>query len=64
MNRRVLLPTTTMYDTEILHYVNLLQIPNFRGVKMRDELPEKPQIKECGIFNLNKHTQSGSHWTC
>ena len=30
---------------------------------MRDELSAKPQTNECGILNLNKHTQSGSHWT-
>ena len=64
MAQYILLPKSTLYDSELLNYIKILQIPNFRGVKMRDELPAKPQIKECGILNLNKHTQSGSHWTC
>ena len=51
-----------MYDGELLSYVNLLGIPNFRGVKMRDELPAKPWKVESGILNLNTSAQKGSHW--
>ena len=51
-----------MYDDDILHYVQLLGISNFRGVKMRDELPTKPRKNESGILNLNTHDQKGSHW--
>ncbi|KAL4135504.1 hypothetical protein QTP88_007110 [Uroleucon formosanum] len=29
---------------------------------MRDELPIKPWLNECGILNLNNSTQDGSHW--
>ena len=29
---------------------------------MRDTLPSKPREKECGILNLNKFSQRGSHW--
>ncbi|KAL4101236.1 hypothetical protein QTP88_021256 [Uroleucon formosanum] len=29
---------------------------------MRDELPIKPRLNECGILNLNNSTQDGSHW--
>ena len=32
---------------------------------MRDELTgTRPREIECGILNLNNHTQRGSHWTC
>ena len=29
---------------------------------MRDELPKKPWIKECGIVNFNTSLEPGSHW--
>ena len=29
---------------------------------MRDELPEQPEEKECGIVNFNKSSEPGSHW--
>ena len=51
----MILPTHTMYDGELLHFVEKLHIPNFRGVKMRDELPKKPHNRECGILNFNTH---------
>ena len=51
-----------MCDGDILHYVHRLEIPNFRGVKMRDELLSTPRKVECGILNLNTHDQKGSHW--
>lgn len=51
-----------MYDSDILSYAQRLKIPNFRGVKMRDELPSKPWKVECGVLNLNTHEQKGSHW--
>ena len=56
------LPTSTMFDGELIHYVHRLGIPNFRGVKMRDELPSKPWKIKCGILNLNTSRQKGSHW--
>ena len=49
---------------DILYYVNLLKIPHFRGVFMRDELPEVIKPSECGIMNFNTHDQYGSHWVC
>ena len=49
---------------DILHYVDLLKIPNFRGVFMRDELPTTIKSIECGIMNFNTHEKYGSHWVC
>ena len=49
-------------NIDILFYVKELQIPNFRGVFMRDDLPiTKPWDLECGIVNLNKLSEPGSH---
>ena len=58
------LPKDTMYDDDILFYATKLKIPNFIGVKMRDELVMPAQKCECGVLNLNTHLQKGSHWTC
>ena len=29
---------------------------------MRDELPDQPNEKECGVVNFNTSSQPGSHW--
>ena len=47
---------------DIIHLVKHLNIPNFKGVFMRDELTEQPEEKECGIVNFNKSSEPGSHW--
>ena len=60
-NMQCSLPKTTMYDDDILHYVDSLHIPHFKGVKMRDELVT-PWDKECGVLNLEPHMEEGSHW--
>ena len=62
MHQTTVLPNSTMYDSDILNYVRRLRIPNFCGVKMRDELPSKPRKIESGILNLNTSYEAGSHW--
>ena len=49
---------------DILRYIDILQVPHFRGVFMIDELPEKINPIECGIMNFDSHNQVGSHWVC
>ena len=39
-----------------------LNIPNFKGAYMRDQLPKRPKGTECGILNLNDSKGPGSHW--
>ena len=58
------LPQEILYDDDILDYAVKLKISYFIGVKMRDELPSRAKINECGVLNFNTHLQSGSHWTC
>jgi len=41
-----------------------LRLNNFRGVFMRDQLNFTPLRNGCGILNLNKNSQPGSHWVC
>lgn len=40
-----------------------LKIKHFKGVLMKDELPQKIYTLECGIINLENSDQEGSHWT-
>ena len=47
---------------DIIKIVQHLNIPEFRGVYMRDQLPVTPNEKESGIVNLNTSQQTGSHW--
>ena len=62
---KIKLPRDTMSDQDLLRYATGLNIVNFQGVRMRDELKgQKPRKNECGILNFNTHTQRGTHWTC
>ena len=47
---------------DIIELAKHLKVPNFRGVFMRDTLPDKIQDKECGVVNFNKSSEPGSHW--
>ena len=49
---------------DLIDYVKELDVPNFRGVFMRDTLPKSPRKIECGIVNLNSRKEKGSHWVC
>ena len=58
------IPEKPLTNFELLDYVKQLNIPNFRGVFMRDTLPSSPHQNECGIVNFNTSAESGSHWVC
>ena len=51
-------------NVDLQEYARRLGIKHFRGVYMRDTLPEKPTRQECGIVNLNTSDEQGSHWVC
>ena len=58
------IPDKVLTNFDLIQYAKELGIPNFRGVFMRDTLPNKPHKEECGIVNLNKSREKGSHWVC
>jgi len=58
----VVLPNKPLTNFELIEAAKKLNIPNFRGVFLRDELPKKPRRNECGILNLNDSSGRGSHW--
>lgn len=40
-----------------------LNINNFIGTKMRDQVSKNSETNECRILNSNDSNQPGSHWT-
>ena len=40
----IVFPTATTTDGDILRYAHRLEIPHFRGVKMRDELTKTKAV--------------------
>ena len=61
-NNNIKLDTLSNFD--IMKITKELKLPNFRGVYMRDNLPNKIKANECGIVNLEPESQNGSHWVC
>lgn len=52
-----------MTNFELIKYANVLKIPHFRGVFMRDQLPRKSDKVECWILNQAKNEHpTGTHW--
>ena len=56
------LPDKPLTNFDLEEYAKKINIPNFRGVFMRDSLPQTPNTNECGIVNFNKSSEPGSHW--
>ena len=54
-------PEPGLKNFDLISYIEQLKVPYFRGVFMRDELPNRKHVIECGIMNLNKSDQIGSH---
>jgi len=58
-----MLPHRPLSNFELLKFVKYLNIPNFRGVFMRNSLPKKIKKVESGIINLDNIDGDGTHWT-
>jgi hypothetical protein len=57
-------PSTIRPLTNIDIEQYLRNVPYFRGVYSRNNLPNKPRVNESIIVNYNRSDQSGSHWVC
>lgn len=57
------LPRRALSNVDLLKYVKLLNIPHFRGIYMRDTLPDRINRVEAGIVNLDTVSGRGTHWT-
>ena len=61
--KNIILPNEPLSNFQLLDAVKDLKIKHFRGVFLRDQLPNKPRKKECGIINLADSDDSkGTHW--
>ena len=56
------IPNKSLSNFDLMKYADNLNILNFRGVFMRDQLPKIPWSQECGIVNFNTSSEPGSHW--
>ena len=60
--KNVILPNKPLSNFELEDAVGKLKIPCFRGVFLLDNLPRKPNKKECGIVNFDESGGPGTHW--
>ena len=58
----IILPNRPLTNVELIDSVKKLRIPRFRGVFVRDALPQKPNKNESGILNLDDSSGNGTHW--
>lgn len=58
------LPNKPLSNFDILKCASLLKLPFFRGVFMRDTLPEKINENESAVVNLDGIKGDGTHWVC
>jgi len=58
----ILLPNKPLSNFEIEDASRKLGVSGFRGVFVRDSLPNKPKIKECRVLNLSDSSRNGTHW--
>ena len=55
------LPNKPLSNIGLINAVRKLEIPEFRGVFVRDNLPVKGKRNECGILNLDDASGRGNH---
>lgn len=61
--RKIIIPHDyPLSNIELKKYARQLKIPYFRGVFMRNSLPEKIRKNEKGIINLDGMDGPGTHW--
>lgn len=54
------LPQRPLTNLDLERYT--ADLPNFRGIFMRDALPKKPHHNESAIINLDNSKGAGTHW--
>ena len=58
----VVLPNKPLSNLEIIDAGKKLSLDGFRGVFLRDTLPTKTKLNECGVLNLDLSSGDGTHW--
>ena len=54
------LPNKPLTNFQLIDTIKELNIPHFRGVFMRNDLPRRPLKRECGILNLGGVSGKGN----
>lgn len=60
----LILPNIPLSNFQLIEAAKKLKINHFRGVFVRDQLPKKPRLSECGILNTGDSSTNGFHWMC
>ena len=58
----VALPNKPLSNHKIIDAAKKLSRDGFRGVFLRDTLPTKTKLNECGVLNLDSSSGDGTHW--
>ena len=58
----VVLPNKPLSNLDIIDAAKKLSLDGFRGVCLRDTLPKKAKLNECGILNLDSSSGDETHW--
>ena len=58
----VVLPNKPLSNLEIIDAAKKLSLDGLRGVFLRDTLPTKTKLNECGVLNLDSSSGDGTHW--
>ena len=57
----VILPNKPLSNLDIIDAAKKLSLYGFRGVFLRETLPKKVKLNECGILNLYSSSGDGTH---
>ena len=57
----VVWPNQPLSNLEIIDAAKKLSLYGFRGAFLRDTLPPKSKLNECGILNWNSSSGNGTH---
>ena len=58
----IVLPNKPLSNLEVIDAAKKLSLHGVRGVFLRDLLPKKAKLNECGILNLDSSSGDGIHW--
>ena len=58
----VTLPNKPLSNLKIIDAAKRQSVNGFRGVFLRDTLPSKAKLNECGILYLDSSSDVGTHW--
>ena len=57
----VVLPNKPLSNLEIIYAIKKWSLDGFREVFLRDTLPKKAKLNECGILNLDSSSGDGKN---